>query len=724
MDIAAFLSPVPVTDLGKQIIDALLPSGGSTPFTEALSVFSVSMLAVATGMVAWHSLVGIVSSAHTGKFMGGKWHAIWGPIRISLGVAMLVPAINGATFAQVIVQEIAYMSNAMAAKVWDAYATKIVTDKSSMPVMTDLGGFELAIAIERKEFCVAGLTALMTADGVQKTADGGYLVPLPTMAEMRGYGGQHIAVWPAAAKEVVKTDGSHWAVWDFGSACGTIELPLKVDASENQVGVQAWQASQIQNVTNAINDVTNKKIATTFVKSIIAVGEPLTPGDVIATAVRSMVDVVSANFDQAQRAAASEYAKANYANTATNLQEKIHEEGWISAGLYWRQLSLMVQTYADAAPSRVIVTDGSTADLPSASTQEMKQYYYYARKFNEDLLATFPNPSSPELNAVATAVNEKSQYSVSNSGGVRSPEQDSWLVRTGLAWVTEKAHGLTEGIVGNLGRHPEDPIGNMSDIGHTILIYATPLSIPIAAIATAIGHVASGLGTVIFTGFEFIAGIGVAYAYVIPMLPLYYVIMLAIGWVTMMVESIIAVVVWAFLWVRMDGDELVDNPQRAGFLVLFNLFLRPTMGILGLIAGMTMMSIVLWLFNKLVVVGIFASQAAASMALLGSLATIAGTFYIHWQIITRMLALTTDIPDWVTRWIGVPGGGANDSHHAGAAVGAAVGAAMGSGRHGNVGRIASAKPKEKVQLEPSGSAKDGRDKGGSSDARAPRGDGD
>ena len=87
----AMLNSVPSTDIAQGLINSLLSTDSQSALMTALSTFSTNMLAIASMMLAWHTLVGIVATAKEGRLLGSKWHVIWAPIRVSLGIALLVP---------------------------------------------------------------------------------------------------------------------------------------------------------------------------------------------------------------------------------------------------------------------------------------------------------------------------------------------------------------------------------------------------------------------------------------------------------------------------------------------------------------------------------------------------------------------------------------------------------------------------------------------------------
>ena len=151
------------------------------------------------------------------------------------------------------------------------------------------------------------------------------------------------------------------------------------------------------------------------------------------------------------------------------------------------------------------------------------------------------------------------------------------------------------------------------------------------------------------------------------------------------------------------------------------MLLRPTLGVLALALSMTLLPIFLNAVNRLIVPAFFAAQGTSTVALVGLLASIGIIAYTHWQLMTRTLALITDLPDRVTRWFGLPGENLGEGHGVSSAAAAFGGAALGAGTHATKGGITASQAaanavnrQARGDIEASGEASDGR---------APRGDG-
>ena len=715
--VVAMLNSVPDTDVIKGMIGQLLNTDTQTPLMNALSVFSVNLLAIATAMVAWHTFMGIVSSAHTGRFLGGKWHAIWAPVRVSIGIAMLVPAINGATFGQLIVREVAYMSNAMASTVWQSYASQTLDAPSSLPTINDAGGLRLAVDAVKREFCVQGVRALMPSGG------GSNLTPLNTSTQIVA-NGQVLVQWPSSPSVTANT-GKTTSTFDFGYSCGSISVPTIDTTGDYSAAAKTWQKAQIQDVANVLSAVSSAGIGTKFVQASLpgATSKPPT-----ASQVRSAISAIANSYNAAQRAAAEAYTKAQYATSTGKLKESMKAEGWLSAGVYWRQLSEYSKSYMEAVPGAFTSVAPDSSQLGADINRD---YQPMSKDFYLLVDGIFPDPNTPDMNQVASAVNADARNNISNANGAPSSSFfDSWMTK-----VTNVSHWATQQFADRVTSSSADPVGDMVNFGHDLIMVASGIVASLAVLAVGTGNVISSMagGQTVFAVVshyaflisEFVGGVGVLYAYILPMLPFMYLIFMALGWMVMIIESIIAVIIWAFLFVRMDGDELVDNPQRQGVLILFNLLLRPTLGVLALALAMTLLPIFLNAVNKLIVPGFFAAQGTSTVALIGCLASMGIIAYVHWQLMTRTLALITDLPDRVTRWFGLPGENLGEGHGVSTAAAAFGGAALGAGRQATKGAYhttdvaanAMRGLRDRADADPVAT-------GEASDGRAPRGDGD
>ena len=67
-------------------------TGTTTDVLQAVfQILNSILFALGAGIISWHTVQGIVASAHTGKPLGDRWHTIWAPMRVVWGVGNLAP---------------------------------------------------------------------------------------------------------------------------------------------------------------------------------------------------------------------------------------------------------------------------------------------------------------------------------------------------------------------------------------------------------------------------------------------------------------------------------------------------------------------------------------------------------------------------------------------------------------------------------------------------------
>jgi hypothetical protein len=129
----------------------------------------------------------------------------------------------------------------------------------------------------------------------------------------------------------------------------------------------------------------------------------------------------------------------------------------------------------------------------------------------------------------------------------------------------------------------------------------------------------------------------------------------------------------------MDGQELVDTVQRQGLMIIFNLLLRPVLGILALCGAYYLVPTALNTLNSLWGTAFAGQQGGYASGPVGILVGIALLTFLEWHIVIRSFGLIVSLPDRIANWFGAPmtGFGEVEAGHAMAA--GAVALAVNSG---------------------------------------------
>ena len=93
-------------------------SSMSTVLGQMLSVLNAGALALGGFMVLYGFVAGVAQTAHEGEPLGRRWSSLWVPIRLPIGVGLLVPISGGFSAAQLIVVWLALVGSGLADTVW------------------------------------------------------------------------------------------------------------------------------------------------------------------------------------------------------------------------------------------------------------------------------------------------------------------------------------------------------------------------------------------------------------------------------------------------------------------------------------------------------------------------------------------------------------------------------------------------------------------------------
>jgi glycosyltransferase involved in cell wall biosynthesis len=165
-------------------------------------------------------------------------------------------------------------------------------------------------------------------------------------------------------------------------------------------------------------------------------------------------------------------------------------------------------------------------------------------------------------------------------------------------------------------------------------------------------------------------GIGFMTAYYVPMIPYMTFLFGSIGWVIAVIEAMVAAPIMAVGMTYPEGENIFGKGE-AGFMILLNVFLRPSLMIIGYIAAIALSYVVVWMLNS----GFSQSQSfygglgsttpgapffAVSIGL--SYTSWASTFVyffstlvytmLYWVSVEKSFTLIYLLPDQILRWIG------------------------------------------------------------------------
>lgn len=159
---------------------------------------------------------------------------------------------------------------------------------------------------------------------------------------------------------------------------------------------------------------------------------------------------------------------------------------------------------------------------------------------------------------------------------------------------------------------------------------------------------------------------GVVLFYVLPFLPFIYFYFAVGQWIKALFESMVGIPLWALAHLRIDGEGLSGEAAANGYLLIFEIFLRPILTVFGLIAAIVIFAAqvrILHFIWDLVItnVGGFNDEVAIELAKIETplkrsvvdqfFFTLVYTLMVY-MMATASFKLIDRIPDNMLRWMG------------------------------------------------------------------------
>ena len=156
--------------------------------------------------------------------------------------------------------------------------------------------------------------------------------------------------------------------------------------------------------------------------------------------------------------------------------------------------------------------------------------------------------------------------------------------------------------------------------------------------------------------------IGFVLYYLLPLLPFVYFFFAVGGWVKGLFEAMVGAPLWAVAHLRIDGEGLPGKSAMSGYLLIFEIFLRPILTVIGLIGGLAIFTALANMLNEifyLVVSNITGTDIRFDIADASFDRSLVDKFFftIIYAMVLYMMALasfkmTTMVPNSIMRWMG------------------------------------------------------------------------
>ncbi|OAI49490.1 hypothetical protein AYO45_02400 [Gammaproteobacteria bacterium SCGC AG-212-F23] len=155
-------------------VGVALSGTGPVLLGNMFKVFNTALLVLGTGIVFYTTIMGVLSTAHEGEFMGKKFHGLWVPVRMVFGIATLMPTGSGYCAIQVAVMWFIIQGIGAADSVWGTVNTFFASGGQvglkAAPIDTNQTAPKIAAQLFSNLVCQALVTKQYSNNGANAPA--------------------------------------------------------------------------------------------------------------------------------------------------------------------------------------------------------------------------------------------------------------------------------------------------------------------------------------------------------------------------------------------------------------------------------------------------------------------------------------------------------------------------------------------------------------------------
>lgn len=725
-------------------VGVVLAGTGPALLGTIFKVFNTALLAVGALIVTYTTVVGVLATAQEGEFLGKKWGggggALWIPIRTVAGIAALFPTKAGYCAIQVIIMWCIVQGIGAADMVWKAavvYLGKGGTLNPGTPGSSDLAGTAPSVVRQLFNFAACQQAYIKFSTGnanatasAQFNPDTGCPAPLSGTCYRFIFGTPD---WPN---------------------CGTIAWQKQMPPSpmeESQTNLMQAMVPVIESLANSfVNSVISdsncweecktppdcpyfKKYGNPkWSDSACLVNKPGTawsklreyagsnfmidiPRLIYGYATNYSIQSAMANQQQVEGTSITQVGESSQGWGAfkTNPQaafQKAQANGWITAGAYYYYFAQQnngqqgdITGFLNGINNKTPVQEDELKKVDLGAYNIYQEADQVASNANQGASAAANAGGAGGVNAGPPG----------SSGSADIGPSGNAIAQTGAQMVNTWAQNLT-GSAGN-------PLVSLQQFGHSLLVGAEVLfwlMIPLAIIAglastdvevfgTTVNY-AAGLVRTVWNFFQmpliflmtYMLTIGATLGVYIPLLPYTYFTFGAIGWFLAVIDAMVAAPIVALGILSPGGQHEILGKAEPAAMILLNVCLRPTLMVIGMMAGMLLSYIVIRFINVgfVSVVQSIATNTSepgkSGMGMFEGFIFIMAYASLVMTALTKCFSLIYLLPDQILRWVHgqteafgeraatEAGGGMKELAGAGGAVAGKIGAGVPTAAYG------------------------------------------
>lgn len=629
MDITNY-SIAPDTDLSIRALQKIFSGAG--PLNDIFGIWNAAMMMVATVIIGYIVIAGVLKSAHEGEVLGKKWSTMWVPARAGIGLTMTAPVVAGFSVVQLLVLWVAAQGVGIADLMWAGAADKLAKN----------GGLIQQPALTQQQIDLFGQVYLSAACAASMNRE---VAASQALGDIQNFGSSRVQAL-AYEKAKNKFSTADMGFVEIGFAIGSLEKQLR----EDECGKFVWSRDDAHDTGHALDGFSG---ASSFATEYREQGEQFILGqrnalivaynsayqliaNATATDTRpslSDMQLVLQDYQVGMGAITSVVTKYAGDQGLKGMQEAAAKDGWAMAGAYFSRIG-----HLNAAAQQVI------RQAPTSVGADVE----WAAPVQQDIEAAAIDFDRLRESTVPGAVSQGRDLSSGETLGPLSHPLLS-LQRTVLAAFSAESDPFTR--MQNLGHY-------LLDAGWTLLTIKTVIDVaPTGKVAKLAGKVAeklSGLGaigSIISPLIALMFLLGAILAYVLPMVPALLLLFAVMAWLTSVFIAVVAAPLWAISHATPDGHEAFGSGSN-GYVLLMSVALRPSLTILAMFGSYAILFAMDAILNPLYSTAFAGGQINSTTGLIGFLVSIFLYVLTSIAIVYGSFRLIQTIPDAVLQWIG------------------------------------------------------------------------
>lgn len=619
-----------VTIFGEVVNNPL--AAGDDPGSDTLvaAVFKTTnscLLAVAGFMACYMMFRKVMQSGHDGSIFDRSNHIAWGPIRMLMGISMMVPTANGWCLSQLLMLWAASQMGIGIANIGTFSALDAFANGQAMimqPVSPNTE--DLARSIYESNLCRYGVNASL--DAVVNA--GGYVTDDDYI------------------NQDANADSSGFILKSKYYVCGGANATTaenSVPATSTQVDTSMIRQAHIDALANMQAQLSID--AESFVQAVVA--RQNGSGATLPNTQSAIMN--AARVYENTMTAALRDQQSVLGQLANTIGDQIREQGWFALGSWYQTFAEANTNLGNAAASKGQAFGKSTgSELPVRDLYDSAFAAYTTQQStqsNADVMtaASSFNTADTEGGIVREIFHNSGQSLTTafiNATTTNAVDQVNPLIT--MKGVGDYIVGTAETVFGTY------MVANIASEGFSGTIYGKAMDWFTGA-PSAIKAGLSAISPFIFIIIIALFGIGTTLSIYIPFAPFIIWFSACINWLVIVGEAVIAAPLWSMTHLHADGEGMGQKTTH-GYIFLLNVMTRPILMVIGFFLGGAIVQ----------VGGTFLNSQLASVIANSQFDSMSGIVSFIWWIfiycsicislINSSFSLIHVVPDQVINWVG------------------------------------------------------------------------